>query len=244
MLDRDYLNFVRQLLTTDRLDRFAEVVRNRTRAIAVVLENFYHSQNVAACLRTCDALGVQDVHLVETNIEYRRQRTIDLGASQWLSLQRFRDDGADTATRNCLGALKARGYRIVATLPGDGAHTPESLPLPPRTALVLGGEKSGVSPAVMELADERLALPMYGFVKSYNVSVAAALCLRSLIERLRRERDDWRLTEADQQNLLDEWVHRAARRQFPRAIRQYWKAREVREGSATVPGASPADRRD
>jgi tRNA (guanosine-2'-O-)-methyltransferase len=228
MYDPDYLKFLEDLLTPERLARFEDVLEQRTRAVTVVLENLYHSHNASACLRSCDAFGVQDAYLIEESYRYRASAQIDLGSSRWLTLHRYRD--SETRAEDCLADLKQRGYRIVATALQDDAFTPVTVPLTERTALVIGGEKDGVSDTVLERADAVVTIPMHGFVQSLNVSVACAVCLQTIVERVRQERDDWRLTEPEKRELRELWMDRSARRQHRRIVEQYWKAAAKKMG--------------
>lgn len=228
MYDPDYLNFLQTLLTPERLARFDEALKHRTRFVTVVLENLYHSHNASACLRTCDAFGIQDAYLIENRYDFRASPQIDLGSSRWLTLHRYRD--SDTRTEDCLADLKQQGYQIVATALRDDACTPANLPLSQKTAIVIGGEKDGVSQTVLDQADAVLTIPMYGFVQSLNVSVACAVCLQTIVERVRQERNDWQLTESEKHELRELWMDRSARRQHRRIIEQYWKVAAKKMG--------------
>jgi len=224
MHDPDFLNFVGQFLTPERRQRFAEVLELRTRRIAVVLENLFQTHNASACLRSCDAFGVQDVHIVENTYEYDANEEIDMGASRWLTLHRY-ERGA-VATARCLSALKDNGFRIVATSLHHQAHTTESLPLDEPVAIVFGGERPGISETVVEMADMYLKIPMAGFVQSLNVSVATAIILQRLTDRLRGERDDWQISEAERQALIDDWTVKSVKKQHPRVVQTWLNSRK------------------
>jgi tRNA (guanosine-2'-O-)-methyltransferase len=225
MYDPEFLNFVRQFLTPERRQRFAEVLETRTRRITVVLENLFQTHNASACLRSCDAFGVQDVHIIENTYEYDANEEIDMGASRWLTLHRYERE-AD-ATAGCLQALQDNGFRIVATSLHHEAHTPESLPLDEPVAIVFGGERPGISETVVEMADEFLKIPMVGFVQSLNVSVAAAIILQRLADRLRAERCDWQLSENEKQSLIDDWTVKSVKKQHPRMVRTWLDSRKT-----------------
>lgn len=220
MHDPQDTHYFRQFLTPEKLTRFAQVAAERTRRLTVVLENLYHSHNTAACLRSCEAFGVQDVHIIEESGQYERHRTIDLGAQQWLSVARYSHRDTFDPTGECLAALRRRGFRLVATVPGSGTATLDTLDLNSDAALVFGEEKDGLSSRLLAEADETIAIPMHGFMESLNVSVAAAICLQRLSERIRRERTDWPLSETEQTALVNEWICVAARHQLPRVYEQ------------------------
>jgi tRNA (guanosine-2'-O-)-methyltransferase len=182
-----------EYLLPERKERVDRAVAERTRTLVVVLEAFCDPQNVNAVLRTCDAFGVQEVHVVEGLMKpYDRNKKISKNADKWLDVVRWR------STADCLSALKARGFRVCATCLGEGSVPLGELSFAAPTALVFGNEHRGVSPEALALADARFAIPMRGFVQSLNVSVAAAVTLARAIERREVERGrHGDLSEAD-----------------------------------------------
>ncbi len=203
-----------------RLARMEEVLDNRSRYIAVAVEDVFQPHNGSAVLRSCDAFGVQDVHIIENRNKYHVNPGVELGTAQWLSLYRYREEtfhgtsipGYDgTAplggTTEAITALRRRGYRIVATTPHRDDVTPETLSLTDGPiAVFFGAEKEGLSDAVLSEADEYLRIPMYGFVESLNISVSAAVCLNRLGDRLRSSDLPWHLTEEERVQILNRWL--------------------------------------
>jgi tRNA (guanosine-2'-O-)-methyltransferase len=182
-------------LTERRRERIDHVIARRTCEIACVFDGPYDMGNVSAVLRTCEGLGVQPVHLIETQDKFKESNRVTQGAEKWLDIERWKQPKA------CVEALQARGYRVCAT------HLEASRPLAEidfsqPTALVMGNESAGVSEEVLEAADLRCIIPMAGFTQSYNISVAAALTLyhvrRWRIDHLGREGE---LSEREQQVL-------------------------------------------
>ncbi len=170
-------------LAPGRRARIDEVVAGRTRTLTVVLEAFCDPQNVNAVLRTCEAAGVQEVHVVEGPMKlYDRHKKISQNADKWLEVRRWRSSG------ECLPHLEARGFRIYATHLGDGAVPLGALSFAEPVALVFGNESRGVSEEALRRAHARFAIPMRGFVQSLNVSVAAAVSLFRAVERREAER--------------------------------------------------------
>jgi tRNA (guanosine-2'-O-)-methyltransferase len=166
-----------------RRQRIDEVIAQRTRTLTVVMEAFCDPQNVNAVLRTCDAFGVQEVHVVDGPMKpYDRNKKISQNADKWLDVVRW------TGTAECLEALKARGFAIYATHLGDGARALGALSFAGKVALVFGNESRGVSQEAIDRADALYAIPMRGFVQSLNVSVAAAVSLAHAVERREQER--------------------------------------------------------
>jgi tRNA (guanosine-2'-O-)-methyltransferase len=172
-----------EFLVPGRKARIDEVVASRTRTLTVVMEAFCDPQNVNAVLRTCEAFGVQEVHVVEGPMKpYDRNKKISQNADKWLDLRRWK------RTADCLAHLRARGFRIYAAHLGDGSRPLADLSFAEKVALVFGNESRGVSDEALALCDARYAIPMRGFVQSLNVSVAVAVSLSRAVERREGER--------------------------------------------------------
>ncbi len=170
-------------LVPARKARIDEVVAGRTRTLTVVMETLCDPQNVNAVLRTCEAFGVQELHVVEGPMKaWDRNKKISQNADKWLEVRRWK------TARECLVHLKGRGFLVYATHLGDGARPLEELPFREKVALVFGNEHRGVSAEALELADARYSIPMRGFVRSLNVSVAVAVSLYRAMERRIAER--------------------------------------------------------
>lgn len=225
--ERLRLEWLSEFLTPDRMARLTEVLAQRTRFLTVVLDDIHQVQNISAVLRSCEGLGIQDVHVIEIRNQLELNAEIALGAEKWLSTHRYR--GPDCVSE-CITRLKREKYRIVVTSPHVDAATPATLPLDRKTAIVMGNETHGVRPEIVEAADEFLTIDMYGFTESFNLSVCAAMCLSRLRERLQQSPIEWRLSEIEQERLFFEWV-RASAPHLEALERRYFA---VRESSAAV----------
>ncbi|MFW5690007.1 MAG: TrmH family RNA methyltransferase [Spirochaetota bacterium] len=218
----DYLS---SFVTPERLARMHEVLAERTRYLTVVVEDIYQPHNASAVLRTCDCFGVQDVHIVENRNRYRLNPGVELGTAQWLTLHRYRGEGDNTPA--AIEALRAAGYRIVATTPHTDQVELERFDLEAGpAALLFGNELDGLSPTALEAADEHLAIPMYGFVESFNISVSAAIVLHHLTHVLRTSDHDYRLGDDERREVLLAWLRssigrvEALEREFERTAAQ------------------------
>jgi tRNA (guanosine-2'-O-)-methyltransferase len=161
------------LLSDERIARIDAVIAHRTRTVVPVLEAVDDPRNVAAILRSADAFGLQEVHLIEGAQEFLVSRRVTQGAERWIDLVRHPSPSA------CVASLHARGFRVyVATMQGE--LRPEDLRDMGRVALVFGNEHDGASPALLSGCDGRCSVPMRGFSQSLNVSVAAAVALYTL----------------------------------------------------------------
>jgi len=190
--------------TPRKRERMQEVIANRTRYITVVMEDIFQPHNANATVRTCEILGVQDVHVVQKSNQFSVVNTVAMGACKWLNVHPYQ------TSEQAIDKLKNDGYRIVATVPSPTAKTLADLPLDTgKLALFFGTEETGLTSQILASADEFLQIPMYGFTQSYNVSVSVAICLQALISRLRDTHIDWRLTDEQKLDVLLEWAYKA-----------------------------------
>ncbi len=187
----------KELLLSERTARVQRVVAQRTRSLVVVLEDLEDPHNVAAVLRTCESFGVQEVHAIAKSYSFHPNSKISQGAEKWLDLHLYREP------ERCLSLLKRRGYLLCATHLSEGAVSLLDLPADRPLALVFGTEKVGVTSAVLSACDVRFKIPMMGFSQSFNISVAAAICLSHLVFRRLgpKGREEGDLPEAERETL-------------------------------------------
>ena len=217
----DLLQYLSGFATEQRLELFRQVVSERTRYMTVLLEDIYQSQNASAVLRTCDCVGVQDVHIVEESNEYDINPDVSLGSNQWLSLYYYHTGGKESVELHnrkpgteggqhivrAVEHLKKNNYRVVATSPHTAGITPESFDLGKgKFALMFGTELNGLSEKALELADEYIQIPMVGFTESFNISVSAAVILYSLRKRLECSGLEWKIGEEEKPVILLDWL--------------------------------------
>lgn len=214
---KQLLSFLSGFVTEERRKRFAEVLANRTRHITIGLENIYQPHNASAVLRSCDCFGVQDVHIIENENTYSVNPDVALGSYKWLTLHKYnmlenRFDAAQN-TSQCIQELKKKDYTIAVTSShqidtGTKArkqYSIENIPLKDKVALFFGTEMHGVSSELEKSADCCVSIEMYGFTESFNISVAAAICMYTLSKRLRQEKIDWQLKDDEKEELLLQW---------------------------------------
>jgi tRNA (guanosine-2'-O-)-methyltransferase len=161
-------------ITDERKARIEAVISGRTRRVIPVLERLSDPHNTAAVLRSADAFGAQEVHVIETAERFVASTRVAKGSERWLDLVCHSD------TEVCVDALHARGYRVyVAAMDGD--VEPAGLAALGRVAIVFGNEHAGVSEVMRARADGAYRISMCGFVESLNVSVAAAITLHAAL---------------------------------------------------------------
>ncbi len=168
------LHYLAPRLTPERWAKIQKVVASRTCDVSAVLENIYDRGNTSAVMRSAEAMGFQNIHLIEPGDRFKEANRVTAGADKWLDVVRFRE------TPPAVEYLQARGYKVLATHLAAGARPLESIDLTAPIALVFGNEKDGISAEMQKLADATVILPMRGFVQSYNISVAAAIAFQTI----------------------------------------------------------------
>lgn len=198
-------DYLASFISPERRERMNAVLQRRQRYITVVLEDIFQPHNASAVLRSCDAFGIQDVHIIENRNSYRINPDVELGTAKWLNIQRYREAGAGN-TVPALKGLKDAGYRLAAALPGGRGLLGEVDLHAGPIALLFGTELSGLSPEAIEMADETFSIDMYGFVESFNISVAAAITLYSMCERLQSSDIAWQLSAQEREDIRGQWL--------------------------------------
>lgn len=193
-------------MTEERYNLFRHTAARRTRYVTVLAENTFHAQNASALIRHCEAFGVQRMHTVESLCEFQANTAIARGAELWVDVEHH------DSTTGAIASLRAEGYRIVATTPHREDSTPETFDVARGPfALVFGTEHAGISDEVVAVADEFLRIPMCGMVESLNVSASASILIYMLSERVRLTVDNWRMSEAEQTEVLYRWMCRSVK---------------------------------
>lgn len=203
MTEAEQIQVLEPYVTAHKKRLINEVLARRTRFITVVLEDIFKPHNASAVIRTCECLGVQDLHIIENVKEYHVNPYVVRGASQWLTLDHYKEQESNTG--NCLQILKAQGYQIVVTSVGSDAIPLDDFRLTQKSAFVFGNEHCGVSPEALNQADVQLRVPMFGFTESYNLSVSAAIILNQARLQFEKSLINWHLSEPEKDSLKLVW---------------------------------------
>ncbi len=194
------------LLLPERMERLREVLASRVTSVTLVLENLHKDFNISAILRTCEAFGIHRVHVVPQPGEGKVFRTVTQGCHKWLDIQRHED------VASCFAALKADGFRILAGAFHDGAVPLAEADFPGRVALVFSNELGGASPDVLDLVDGFFLIPLTGFSRSLNVSVAAGIVLHHVLGwKGNRGEDLEGIPETEARLILEDWVRKSVK---------------------------------
>lgn len=203
MIDLDYLNFLENILTDNRKERFLEVLANRTKHFTVAVEDVFQLHNTSAVMRSCEVFGIQELNVIEERFGKRIDKQIAMGAQKWVDINRH------DSVSGCISSLKEQGYQIIATTPHEKDGVLEDFDISKPSALFFGTEKEGLSEEVMQKADGFLKIPMVGFTESLNISVSAAIIIQDLTNRLRRSNIDWKLTDAEILEKRLDWARKS-----------------------------------
>lgn len=160
-------------MTPERSQRLEYVLDHRQHDLTVVLENVFDPHNISAVMRTCDAVGIQDLFVVNDRIPRHKKwgARSSSSAAKWLTVHQFDDLGA------CFTELRKRYLRIYTTHLSSDAAGLYDMDLTQSTALVFGNEHSGVSDECRALSDGSIIIPQVGIIRSLNISVACAVTL-------------------------------------------------------------------
>lgn len=158
-------------MTPERLQRIQQMLDQRQPDLTVCMEGVHKTHNLAAVVRTCDAVGVSDVHAVWKNERMRVSGGSAAGSQNWIDVHNY------SATKDAITVLKEQGMQVLVTNLSDTAVDFREIDYTKPTAIILGQEKFGASEIALEMADQDIIIPMVGMVQSLNVSVACSVVL-------------------------------------------------------------------
>ena len=187
------------MLLDVRKEKIDKVISHRTRTLTIVLDRLEDTFNMAAVMRTCEANGLQEVHvIVNPAAPFVPHSRVSQGCDKWLDVKLYRDFAS------CRAALKARGFALYASAIREDARSLYTLRFDEKVALIFGNEREGVSPEVLAGSDGTFWIPMRGFSQSLNISAAASACITRAVswreEHLGRVGD---LTDTEAQELRE-----------------------------------------
>ena len=190
-------------MTPERRERLMGVLNKRQPDLTVVLENVQDPHNISAVMRTCDAVGIQEIYVLNNKIPRHKKwgAKSSSSAAKWLTIYQFSDAG------ECMAALRKKYDKIMTTHLAADAVSLYDINFTGSVALVFGNEHSGVSEEIRALADGNFIIPQMGIIRSLNISVACAV---SIYEGLRQKTlaghyEQRRLPEEQFEGLWKEW---------------------------------------
>lgn len=190
-------------MTPERREKLLTVLSKRQPDFTVVLENVFDPHNISAVMRTCDAVGIQEVFILNTKIPRHKKwgAKSSSSAAKWLTVHQFEN------ASECFSSLRKRYSKILTTHLSSDAIGLHEINMTEPIALVFGNEHSGVSDDIRALADGNFIIPQVGIIQSLNISVACAVTLyeafrqKNLAGHYNRDNMD----HVMKQELLKEW---------------------------------------
>lgn len=204
MIPKDKLqetfDYLKQFLTDERLSKIEHFSKESSDFVLPVMEDVYQFRNAAAIVRSVEACAFHHVVALEEENVFNPNLKVTKGAETWVQVEKMPNN------LDSLKEIKNRGYKILAVSPEKNATMLPDYEMKEPIALVFGTELEGVSDEVLDFADETLAIPMYGFTKSFNVSVAAAICMYELKQKLMKSGIEYQLSDQKLLELKIRWA--------------------------------------
>jgi tRNA (guanosine-2'-O-)-methyltransferase len=169
------ITILEPLVTDERRARLQDVIARRLDSVTVVMDAPHDPHNGGAVVRSCDAFGVQRLHVIERYEPFLVATSVAKGSEKWVDVQLY--PTAEAAAES----LAPRDHELIGTDP-DGDLAPEDLRHIARPALIIGNEREGILPSLRRLCKRAVRVPMRGFIDSLNLSVCAAILLASAVE--------------------------------------------------------------
>jgi tRNA (guanosine-2'-O-)-methyltransferase len=190
-------------MTPERQERLTRVLDKRQNDLTVVLENVFDPHNISAVMRTCDAVGIQEITVLNTRIGRHKKwgAKSSSSAAKWLTVQQYTDPAG------CFAALRKQYDLILTTHLSSDAVSLYDIDFTKSIALVFGNEHDGVSEEFRKMADGNFIIPQIGIIRSLNISVACAV---TVYEAFRQKKaaghyDQIKLVEEHYRRLLLAW---------------------------------------
>ena len=164
---------IRKGLTPERMAKFEHVAACRQN-MTVILENVHDPHNIGAVVRSCDAVGISEIYVLNTEKEvsdYYVGKKSSTGARKWVDVHYFDN------RQLCFEAVRQKYSKIYGTHLSESASSLYELNLTESVALMFGNEHAGISEESMRELDGNFIIPQYGMVQSLNISVACAVSL-------------------------------------------------------------------
>jgi tRNA (guanosine-2'-O-)-methyltransferase len=186
-----------------RYHRLKQVLEKRQPDLTVLTEDVHKPHNLSAIIRTCDAVGILDVHSINTTDEFPTFSQVSQGSDKWIMLHTHPN------IKTAITHLKSQKFKVYAAHFSEKSVDYRDINYTQPTAILLGAEKWGVSEEAAQLVDEHIIIPMLGMVQSLNVSVAAAVILfEAQRQRLAQKMyDQTRLHPEQYHKILFEWIY-------------------------------------
>lgn len=190
-------------MTPERKNRITTVLNNRQPDLTVIIENVEDPHNIFAVMRTCDAVGIQEIYVINTVFKKHRKfgRKSSSSAAKWLDAHFFDN------VEECMQAVRKKYDKVYCAYLSDKAESMYDLDLKGSVALVFGNEKEGISDELRQLSDGDFLIPQVGMILSLNISVACAVTIYEAY----RQRNEAGYYSGESRMNMDDWKRLEAR---------------------------------
>ncbi|WP_294287487.1 RNA methyltransferase [uncultured Chryseobacterium sp.] len=192
--------YLKQFLTEERLVKIEHFSLESSDFVLPVVEDIYQFRNAAAIVRSVEACGFHKVVALQEEYSFEPNLRVTKGADTWVDVEKM------PRNMESFQEVRNRGYKILAVSLENNATMLPDYEITEPVALVFGTEMEGVSKEILDFADETLAIPMYGFTRSFNVSVAASICMYELKQKLIRSDIDYKLDDEKLLKMKIRWA--------------------------------------
>lgn len=199
LLEQTYA-YLQQFLTEERLRKIEHFSAQSSDFVLPVMEDVYQFRNAAAIVRSSEACGFHKIVALQKHNVFNPNLEVTKGADTWVEVEKL------PARIESLKEIRQRGYKIVAVSPEKNSTLLPNFRIDEPIALTFGTEWEGISEEILDFADETLMIPMYGFTQSFNVSVAAAICLYELKQKLVKTQTPHLLNDEKRLRLKIRWA--------------------------------------
>jgi tRNA (guanosine-2'-O-)-methyltransferase len=190
-------------MTPERYSKLKRTLDLRQPDLTLLTEQIHKPRNIAALVRTSDAVGIHELNMVWPWGKHRPYSGTAMGSDRWVDIVRHE------SMSEAIDQLQAKKYKVYAAHLSDSAVDYREVDYTAPCAILMGNEKQGVTEASAEKVDQHIVIPMMGMVESFNVSVAAAI----ILAEAQRQRalvgayDKPRLDSDTYQKTFFRWAH-------------------------------------
>ncbi len=158
-------------MTAERYQKIKQALQYRQFDLTVVMENVHKTHNLAAIARTCDAVGIPEIHAITRQDSISLTEDAASGSGRWINVVTHQHIEA------AYSQLRRSDHQILTAHFSKKAVDFREIDFTIPTAIVVGQELEGITEEAVSKADKSMIIPMFGMVQSLNVSVATAIIL-------------------------------------------------------------------
>lgn len=143
----------------------------------IVLDKVSDPGNLGTIIRTVDAAGFKDIILTNGSVDCYNEKTI---RSTMGSIFNVRISYLDE--EKMINFLKEKNYKLIATALDKTSIPYTEMKLSSKNAIIFGNEGNGICKNILNIADEKVIIPIYGTAESLNVAMACGIIIYKVRE--------------------------------------------------------------